>query len=75
MSVLVGHVVIFSNIISFTNLSYLNSCSYTFEYAVRVPTRNQRLMVVMEFAFRDISIAISKSEVEMRKEGLIEWDG
>jgi hypothetical protein len=29
----------------------------------------------MEFAFRDISIAISKSEVEMRKEGLIEWDG
>ena len=75
MSLLLGHVVIFSNFISFTNLSYLNSCSYTFEYAGRVPTPNQTLIVVMEFALSDISIVMSKSEVEMRKEGLIEWDG
>jgi len=65
----------FSNFISFTNLRYLNSCSYTFEYAGRVPTPNQTLIVVMEFALSDISIVMSKSEVEMRKEGLIEWDG
>ena len=75
MSLLLGHVVIFRNFSSFTNLSYLNSCSYTFKYAGRVPTRNQRLIVVMEFALTDISIAMSKSEVEMRNEGPIEWDG